>query len=244
MVLEVCGIEFTIPDKIEEMKLSEYIEYNDIHSNIVNTYNESKDYTMVFPYFIDAIKVFNPTLNLDDLLGLTLSDYEEKSIEEAIANTLVLINSVLYQYEAPNLMDKTYTFNYKGEIWKVPLMEYWSGESVPDLKYGQYIEVKSRINEFDKKKDKDLSDMFTCYLGILGAIAVKDNEDFPNMTAREYADKSRSQSLYFKDIDAKTGLDASFFLMFLLEKLEMIYRTRIITNHHRDNIKEKDKVAN
>jgi hypothetical protein len=203
--------EMQVPTDCSEIKLSSYIEFNIHHSKFIQAYNENIGKEYEASEAVKALAAVIEGFDEEVAMKLTVGDYIPSDKERTINSLLHLINSVITQYEVPELKESGYFFEYKGKKWVVPILRYYDGRINPNLKYGQYIEAMETIRVTNAGEVKTPNDEFSEYLRVLAAIVREEgcSREETELSLRMLTD---SNMQFFNDINMKVGLDVYFFL--------------------------------
>lgn len=153
LTIEINGTPLSVPVSPDEIKLSQYIEWNRLRQVFFASQNVGDKLGEI----IAAGNCLSKVIEIpDDLLNeITVGDFTVEEREDTISKLFYLVDSSVVGFQIEPLALEGYEFEYKGEKWVFPCYFDYEGRPWTSLKYGQYIEAKNAIKMYEEQKEKD-----------------------------------------------------------------------------------------
>lgn len=205
--------EVMIPSSFRDVSLSQYISFSkeaalireDGHNYIVQMAKAVGEFTGV---------------DLHELLSANIGDMygDTEGLDGSLRALYSYILKIVSEYKPQLMTPETAGFEYKGELFQIPviLQNTLGGLPVlPNISVLEAIECfeVQRIStaNIDETGDENGSILFTYYLRMLAILCRKPGEMIPvSESERERFFNERSK--YFKEIPAGVAMDVDFFL--------------------------------
>lgn len=222
--VEINGQEVGVPVTPEEIKLSQYIEWNKLRQVFIAAQNTGDRLAEI----IAAGDCLKKVIEMPDSLleELTVGDFSLEDKEDTISKLFSLVDSAVIGYKIEPLALEGYEFEYKGDKWVFPCYFDYHGRPWTSLKYGQYIEAKNAIKMYEeqKEKDKDGSLEFTSMLMIMASLCrpksrfkmVDGKYQFIGEETLLEMRMIAEGASFWEDISMQIGLSVNFFFRSLI----------------------------
>lgn len=224
ILIEINGETVQVPVSPEEIKLSQYIEWNKLRQVFIAAQGTGDKLAEI----IAAGECLSRVIEMPNSLleELTVGEFSIEEKEDTISKLFYLVDSAVIGYKIEPLAMDGYEFEYKGDRWVFPCYFDYNGKPWTSLKYGQYVEAKNAIKMYEeqKEKDKDGSLEFTSMLMIMASLCrpksrfkmVDGKYQFiGEETLLEMRMISEGAS-FWEDISMQIGLSVNFFFRSLI----------------------------
>lgn len=236
--------EIRLPESCDEIKLSQFIDYNVYKTHWVKAVEEDGFFSLKAFEFMT--KLLSKWFEEDETDLSSLEVDFSKTNALSVFSIIKHIDKVIESLKPKNVSLDNAWFNHNDEIFYLSGTESFtfleSQANRPLLTFGEVIEIMEykRLIDLEIKKEDSLeaeaNHTFTEALRSVAILARKKGEVLPSVRTENWiVDRIK----YFKDISLQAYSDVSFFLTIIGLPLKMTHNSIISSIHRNELLRQK-----
>lgn len=200
ITVEIGGRDIEVPTNLKEVAYSSYLPFMKNYTKYTNCEDEYES----IKYAIAGLREI-----VGDIPELVDDTYSTASRFQVVENLMNIMRANIVAYMPPDLDEKGYEFDYKGNLYKIPFIWNYDGKVSSDMPFSAYIEAMESLRIITYDDDGTIE--FTAMCRLVGALVLipKYANESDILEIRKTIDKEAD---YFQELPAKTVMDIDFFL--------------------------------